>query len=427
MLKIYKGNIIFTKTKDKFKVIENGFIVVENGKVVNVYDKLPAEYKDVSIVDYKDNLIIPGMNDLHAHAPQFRNLGMAMSKELIPWLNDYTFPEESKYEHIEYADKMYQRFVKEVWKNGTTRIAVFATVHKKSTLRLMEIFKNSGLGAFVGKVNMNINCPDSLLENTHQSILDTKEILDMNLEKDSLVKPIITPRFIPSCDSELLKELGDLALKYNVETQSHLSENQGEIEWVKELQPESKFYGDAYNRFNLFGQTKTLMAHCVYSSDEELELMKTNNVMAVHCPTSNLNIGSGVMPIRNFLNKNVSVSLGSDISGGHDLSIFKVMVHTIQGSKLWWVNSDKKLDFLSLSEAFYIATKGGGSFFGKVGSFEKDYEFDALVIDDTELNHDNYSLIERLERFIYIGDDRHILHRYVRGNKISEPIFNDFN
>lgn len=423
MVKIYKGNIIFTKNKDEFEIIENGFIVVENGKVVNVFDFLPSEYSNIKIVDYTNKLIIPGMNDLHAHAPQFRNIGMAMSKELIPWLNDYTFPEESKYADIEYADKMYKKFIKEIWKNGTTRIAVFATVHKDSTIRLMNLFNTSGIGAFVGKVNMNINCPKSLLEDTNQSVLDTKEILDMKIEEDSLVKPIITPRFIPSCDSELLTELGNLAIEYSVPTQSHLSENLGEINWVKELQPESRFYGDAYNRFNLFGQTKTLMAHCVYSSDDELTLMRNNNVMAVHCPASNLNIGSGVMPIRKFLDKNVLVSLGSDISGGHDLSIFKVMVHAIQGSKLWWVNSDKELDFLKLSEAFFMATKVGGSFFGKVGSFEKDYEFDALIIDDTDLNHDNYSLIERLERFIYIGDDRHILHRYVRGNRIDEPNF----
>lgn len=423
MTKIYKGNIIFTKNKNKFEIVKNGFIVVNNGKVVNVFNKLPKEYMDNEIIDYKDKLIIPGMNDLHCHAPQFRNLGMAMDKELIPWLNDYTFPEESKYADIKYADKMYKRFVKEVWKKGTTRIAAFATVHKEASIRLMDIFKASGLGAFVGKVNMNINCPDSLLENTKKSIEDTKYILNMNFSKDSLVKPIITPRFIPSCDSELLRELGNLALEYNVETQSHLSENLGEIEWVKNLQPDSKFYGDAYNKFNLFGQTKTLMAHCVYSSEEELNLMKNNNVMAVHCPTSNLNVGSGVMPIRKFLDKDIPLSLGSDVSGGHDLSIFKMIVYAIQFSKLCWVNSNKELDFLSLSEAFYIATKGGGSFFGKVGSFEKDYEFDALIIDDSELNHDNYNLIERLERFIYIGDDRHILHRYVRGSKIDEPTF----
>lgn len=423
MIQIYKGNILFTKDKNKFKTIENGFIAVEDGIILNLYNNLPDKYKDLEVVDYSNNLIIPGMNDLHCHAPQFKNLGMAMDRELIPWLNNYTFPEEGKYKEIEYADKMYKRFIREVWKHGTTRIAVFATVHKKATINLLNLFKHSGLGALVGKVNMNINCTDDLLEDTNKSLSDTKYILENYYSRNNLVNPIITPRFIPSCDSKLLQGLGNLAVEYNIPTQSHLSENLGEIDWVKQLQPESKFYGDAYNRFNLFGQTKTLMAHCVYSCDKELDLIKKNNVFAVHCPNSNLNLGSGVMPVRKFLDNNINVALGSDISGGHDLSIFKVIVNAIQCSKLLWVNSNKNLDFLTLSEAFYLATKGGGSFFGKVGSFEKGYDFDALIIDDSSLYSEDYSLIERLERLIYIGDDRNILHRYVKGNKIPEPKF----
>ncbi|QEZ70475.1 guanine deaminase [Paraclostridium bifermentans] len=423
MVQIYKGNILFTKIKDKFEIIENGFIIVKNGKILNLYKNLPSEYQNFEVIDFSNNLIIPGMNDLHCHAPQFRNLGMAMDKELIPWLDNYTFPEEGKFKSIEYSDKVYKDFIKEVWRHGTTRIAVFATVHKESSIRLMDLFKQSGLGALVGKVNMNINCTDDLLEDTEKSISDTEYILENYYNADELVNPIITPRFIPSCNSELLKSLGDLAIKYNVPTQSHLSENLGEIDWVKQLQPESEFYGDAYNRFNLFGQTKTLMAHCVYSCDKELELMKKNNVFAVHCPNSNLNLGSGIMPVRKFLDNDINIALGSDISGGHDLSIFKVMVNAIQCSKLLWVNSNKQIDFLTLSEAFYMATKGGGSFFGKVGSFEKNYDFDALVLDDSNLNPESYSLIERLERFIYIGDDRNIIHRYVRGEEISDPKF----
>lgn len=423
MVQIYKGNILFTKIKDKFEIIENGFIIVKNGKILDLYKNLPSEYQNFEVIDFDDNLIIPGMNDLHCHAPQFRNLGMAMDKELIPWLDNYTFPEEGKFKNIEYSDKVYKNFIKEVWRHGTTRIAVFATVHKESSIRLMDLFKQSGLGALVGKVNMNINCTDDLLEDTEKSISDTEYILENYYNADELVNPIITPRFIPSCNSELLKSLGDLAIKYNVPTQSHLSENLGEIDWVKQLQPESEFYGDAYNRFNLFGQTKTLMAHCVYSCDKELELMKQNNVFAVHCPNSNLNLGSGIMPVRKFLDNNINIALGSDISGGHDLSIFKVMVNAIQCSKLLWVNSNKQVDFLTLSEAFYMATKGGGSFFGKVGSFEKNYDFDALVLDDSNLNPESYSLIERLERFIYIGDDRNIIHRYVRGEEILDPKF----
>ncbi len=423
MVQIYKGNILFTKIKDKFEIIENGFIIVKNGKILDLYKNLPSEYQNFEVIDFSNNLIIPGMNDLHCHAPQFRNLGMAMDKELIPWLDNYTFPEEGKFKSIEYSDKVYKDFIKEVWRHGTTRIAVFATVHKESSIRLMDLFKQSGLGALVGKVNMNINCTDDLLEDTEKSISDTEYILENYYNADELVNPIITPRFIPSCNSELLKSLGDLAIKYNVPTQSHLSENLGEIDWVKQLQPESEFYGDAYNRFNLFGQTKTLMAHCVYSCDKELELMKKNNVFAVHCPNSNLNLGSGIMPVRKFLDNDINIALGSDISGGHDLSIFKVMVNAIQCSKLLWVNSNKQVDFLTLSEAFYMATKGGGSFFGKVGSFEKNYDFDALVLDDSNLNPESYSLIERLERFIYIGDDRNIIHRYVRGEEISDPKF----
>ncbi|KOA18664.1 guanine deaminase [Clostridium homopropionicum DSM 5847] len=419
--KIFKGNIIFTPTPNEFFTIENGYIVIVNGKVKNVYKILPEEYNDFKIIDYSNKLIIPGMNDLHAHAPQFRHLGMAMDKELLPWLNDYTFPEESKFKDLDYSRNVYERFIKEVWKQGTTRIAVFATIHKNASMDLMELFIKSGLGAYVGKVNMDLNSPPYLCETSEDSLMDTEEIIVKYKDKSPIVKPIITPRFVPTCSSELLKGLGELSIKYKVSVQSHLSENKNEIAWVKELHPTSNFYGEVYNKYNLLGQSPTLMAHCSFSSREEMALMKENNVIAVHCPSSNLNVGSGMMPIRKFLDNDIRVAFGSDISGGHTCSIFKTMIYAIQVSKLFWANSNKEIPFLSNSEAFYIATKTGGSFFGKVGSFEEGYDFDALVIDDSELNYFNYSLEERLERFIYVGDDRHILHRYVCGNLIEEP------
>ena len=423
LIKIFKGNIIFTKTPESFTVIEQGYIIVQNGKVKEVCENLPIEYKDLEIIDYGNKLIIPGMNDLHCHAPQFKNLGIAMDKDLLPWLNDYTFPEEGKFKDLDYSENMYKRFIKEVWKQGTTRIAVFATVHKAASLQLMDLFKKSGLGAFVGKVNMDLNCPDFLRETSEASLQDTEDILVSYGNKTSLVKPIVTPRFVPTCSSDLLQGLGELCAKYGVPMQSHLSENKSEIQWVKELYPDSNYYGEVYDKFSLFGQTPTLMAHCSFSSEEEIALMKKNNVMAVHCPSSNLNVGSGMLPIRNFINKGIKLGFGSDISGGHTCSLFKTMVYAIQVSKLFWANSNKEIQFLSNAEAFYIATKGGGSFFGKVGSFEKDYDFDALILDDSELNYLDYSLEERLERFIYVGDDRHILHRYVCGNLIEEPTF----
>ena len=218
----------------------------------------------------------------------------------------------------------------------------------------------------------------------------------------------------------MLRSCGELAAKYQLPVQSHLSENKDEIAWVQELEPESSCYGDAYNRYGLFGQTPTVMAHCVWTEGEELELMKRNGVMVAHCPTSNFNVASGMAPIRQFLDEGLHVGLGSDISGGHDLSIFRMMVYAIQVSKMHYQQNHER-SFLSLSEAFWLATKSAGSFFGCVGSFEPGYEFDALVIDDSDLNHDNYSLLHRLERYIYLGDDRQIVHRFCRGKEIMEP------
>lgn len=419
-MKIYKANILFTKERTQFEVIENGYIAVEDGKVTGVYEQLPASLKDVTVTDFGDKLLIPAMNDMHVHAPQYRNQGIAMDLELLPWLQNYTFPEESRYSDTQYAERMYRRFVRDLWRFGTMRTVAFATVHRDSTQLLMNLFREAGMGAMVGKVDMNRNCPDALTETVEDAIRDNESLIADCAEQDTLVRPIITPRFVPSCTPELLQACGELARKYKLPVQSHLSENRNEIAWVQELEPESKHYGDAYRRYGLFGDTPTIMAHCVWTDGEELELMREKQVMVAHCPTSNLNLASGISPIRVFLNKGVPVGLGSDISGGHDLSIFKMMVYAVQMSKMRYCQ-DKGLAFLTLPEIFWIATKSAGQFFGKVGSFEPGYEFDALVIDDKELNHDNYSLLHRLERFIYIGDDRQIVHRFCRGREIAEP------
>ena len=417
---LYKANIIFTREKDSFDIIENGYVAVDNGRVVGVSTDPGTWDRYDEIIDYGDRLLIPAMNDMHVHAPQYRNQAIAMDLELLPWLNNYTFPEEAKYASVEYAERMYRRFVHDLWRFGTMRAVAFATIHLESTRLLMNLFSEAGMGALVGKVDMDRNAIDALHESVIQAVAKNEALIAEWNEPNGLVRPIITPRFIPSCSPQMLRACGELAWRYRLPVQSHLSENASEIAWVRELEPESKNYGDAYDRYGLFGQTPTIMAHCVYTAGDELELMSHRNVMVAHCPTSNLNLSSGMAPIRTFLDKGVKVGLGSDISGGHDLSILRMMVYAIQVSKMYY-SRDKSKRFLSLSEAFWLATKSAGSFFGRVGSFEPGYEFDALVIDDSDLNHDNYSLTNRLERFIYLGDDRHIVARYCRGREIPEP------
>ena len=423
MKKIYKAHILFTKEQSRFEVLENGYVAVDaEGRVLDVAPNLASlnvECPDAEVIDFGDRLLIPAMNDLHVHAPQYRNQGIAMDLELLPWLQNYTFPEEMKYADVAYAERMYRRFVHDLWRFGTMRACVFATIHTESTRLLMRLFQEAGMGALVGKVAMNRNCPEELSESVEAMVQGYESLIAAARSPlPSLVRPIITPRFIPSCTPEMLRACGQLAAKYQLPVQSHLSENKDEIALVAELEPESTCYGDAYDRYGLFGQTPTVMAHCVWTDGEELELMKRRGVMVAHCPTSNLNIASGLAPVRMFLEEGIPVGLGSDISGGHDLNIFRMMVYAIQVSKMYYQqNHDRK--FLTLSEVFWIATKSAGSFFGRVGSFEPGYEFDALVINDSDLNHDDYSLLERLERYIYLGDDRQIEHRFCRGKEIT--------
>ena len=410
---VLKGDIIHTPRMGTFEILEGGYIVVKDGVVKGLYENLPQEYLNCSIIDYSNNLIIPGLIDLHTHGPQFPLRGLGLDRELLPWLNAYPFKEEGKFKDVEYAKKVYKEVVEELWSAGTTRVVIFATIHCESTKILMDLLDKKGIVAYVGKVNMDRNSSSELIEDSDKSLEDTEKWIVECIDKYKNIKPIITPRFVPSCTEKLMDGLGKLAVKYNIPVQSHLSENKSEIEMVRKLHPNCKNYGDVYNSFSLFGQTPTIMAHCVHLEDDEIDTMVKNNVMIAHCPDSNINLMSGVAPIKKLLNRGIKVGLGSDISAGSKVSIFDAMVSAIQVSKLRQTLLGEDEGCLTIPEAFYLGTKGGGSFFGKVGSFEDGYEFDALIIDDSELWKINKGTIEeRIERLIYSGRVGKIVSRY---------------
>lgn len=419
---ILKGNIIYSKSAGELEVYEHGYIVCENGKVRGVYQTLPFEYGGIPITDYEDRLIIPGLVDLHVHAPQYSYRGLGMDMELLEWLETNTFPEESKFRDLDYARQSYRVFADNLRKSATTRACIFATVHRGATLLLMDMLEEAGLNTMVGKVNMDRNCPDYIREaSAEESAEETVEwIKDAVHKKYEHTRPILTPRFTPSCTDELMEKLKMIQMRYDLPLQSHLSENPGEIAWVKELCPWSAFYGDAYDKFGLFGaDCPTVMAHCVYSNEEEISRMKENGVFIAHCPESNMNIASGVAPVRKFLEEGLHVGIGSDVAGGSTENIFTAMAHAIQASKLRWRLLDDSLKPLTVEEVFYMATKGGGEFFGKVGSFEPGYELDAVILDDSRLEHpQSLDVKKRLERMIYFSDDREIFAKYVKGNRL---------
>lgn len=420
---VLKGNVVYSKVPQEMEIVENGYVVYDNGVVKGVYSELPAEYADQEIEDYGDKLIIPGLVDLHVHAPQYAFRGLGMDMELLDWLNTNTFPEESKMKDLDYAKKSYGTFVENMKKSATTRAVVFGTIHRPATLLLMDMLEESGLATMVGKVNMDRNSPDYLCETAEESAEETVAWMEDVIArgyKNTL--PILTPRFTPSCTDELMAKLKEIQVKYNLPMQSHLSENLGEIAWVKELCPWSECYGDAYDHFGMFGKDcKTVMAHCVHSTDIEVEKMKENGVFIAHCPESNINLSSGVAPIRRYLELGMNVGLGSDVAAGSTENMFTAMAYAIQASKMRWRLLDDSLKQLTADEAFYLATKGGGAFFGKVGSFEEGYEMDAVILDDSALAHpQELGVKERLERLIYFSDDRNVCAKYVKGEKIYQ-------
>ena len=415
-----KGDIVFSTDIHTIETKENHYLVCKDGKVEGVFEKMPEEFQGIPVTEYKNSIIIPGLSDLHVHAPQYSYRGLNMDLELLEWLNTNTFPEESKFKDLEYAKRSYEIFVDDMRKGATTRAVVFATLHTEATKLLMDLFETSGVKAMVGKVNMDRNSPEYLIEETEAS---AKETLDWILEtsgKYQNVEPIITPRFIPTCTDELMEKLGEIQRKTKVPMQSHLSENLDEVAWVKELCPDAEFYGDAYDKHGLFGgECKTVMAHCVYSTPEEVERMKERGVYVAHCPQSNMNVASGISPVRRLLEKGLKVGLGSDVAGGSSLSLFRAMTDAIQSSKLYYRIIDQSAKQLTIEEAFYMGTMGGGEFFGKVGTFLKGYAFDAVVLNEENLPHpQEFDLKQRLERMVYLSDDRHIVAKYVEGTKL---------
>ena len=178
MKKVLHGDIIYASKQAELRCVKNGYLVYESGIVKGVYEKLPQEDQTAIFEDYKNCLIIPGFNDIHLHAPQWKNCGIGYSMELLPWLNTYTFPLEKRFEEEAFAKTYYKRFLQDMLRAGTTRASIFATRHEAATRILIEEIRKSGMGAYVGKVNMDRNAIDGLQEKTKDSLLETERLIN---------------------------------------------------------------------------------------------------------------------------------------------------------------------------------------------------------------------------------------------------------
>ena len=409
-----KGDFVSAVTKDRLVTHPQSYALCENGRILDFVTSLSeGQWGCVPCFDFSGMLIVPACVDLHVHAPQYAFRGMGMELELIDWLNTYTFPEEAKYADADYALRSYQFFTDDLEASPSCRAVIFGTIHNSGNRVLADLLKAKKMPCLVGKVNMDRNAPDYLCETAESSFAATQAFVD-SFKNDDTVAPIITPRFVPSCTPALMDNLGKLAAARHLPIQSHLSENKKEIAWVKALHPECKNYAEVYDRYGLLTD-KTILAHCVHPTDEEIELLIRRGTYIAHCPESNINLTSGIAPITRLLDAGVHIGLGSDVAAGSQLSLFKAMMSALQVSKMrrYFYEGERAL---SVSEALYLGTKGGGSFFGDTGSFEKNFRFDAVVIDDSHFSaRADFSVEQRLERALYLTERHNMVAKFVQG------------
>lgn len=415
-LQIFHGDVVYSSQPEALCVSEDSYIVVKGGTVSGIFEALPEQYAGADVTDFGRKLIIPAFSDMHIHAPQFMQRGTEMDLLLSDWLSSTTFPAEAKFADREYAGLVYNALADQMIRNGTFHACVFATIHTDSSLILADILKKRGIRAFVGKVNMDVNSPGYLCETVESSLRDTEEFLS-SFDKDSSVRPILTPRFAPTCSADLLKGLGKLGAKYSAGMQTHLVESKWEAAESVRLFPGCSTDAEIYEKAGLLDNGVNVFAHFIFPTDEDFRIANKYSAVTVHCPDATNNIIAGIMPADRVMREGIAVASGTDVGAGSRMSVYSQAASSVRLSKLrdFYENDGSTLSF---PRAFHMATKIGGSVFGNYGSFENGYVFDALVLDGLEDCGVELPAEKRLERFCYNGDDRNIIAGYMAGKKV---------
>ncbi|MFH0877760.1 MAG: guanine deaminase [Candidatus Omnitrophota bacterium] len=415
----YRGRIINPKSQTEALEFRDGLLVVDDhGKIVacGPYQKTREKFVCSKIVDYRRNLIVPGLIDCHLHLPQLDCRGKHGST-LLGWLSRYIFPAEMAFKDLRVVDDVGKRFFKKLILNGTTTASIYVTVHAQATDHAFKLAKACGLRAIIGKVMMDQNSPDGLREDTNKSLKESEALAaKWHNTSGGRLRYVFTPRFAPTCSETLLKEIGKLAQKSGAYIQSHIAETKEENEEVKKLFPD---YPDPFSVFERTGcaTPKTILAHAIYLSDDEYRRMAKSGTKIAHCPTSNFFLKSGWMPSSRVEKAGVTYGLGTDVGAGTSMSIFTEMRHA---------DYTQLEASITPSKAFYLATLGGAktlSMENEIGNFEASKWADFLVLDIRQIDYhyrlSELSTDEILSLLMYRGDGRVVQSTYVGGKKLD--------
>lgn len=407
-----------TDLESSYEFIEDGLLEVDHGSIRSISAYSGSLHSHISVEDYRGKLIVPGFIDTHIHYPQTEMIA-AYGEQLLEWLETYTFPTEKQFADKKYASRISNFFIKELLRNGTTTALVFGTVHPQSVDALFEVAEAYDMRMIAGKVMMDRNAPDYLLDTATSSYRESKHLLKKWHRRGRLLYAI-TPRFAPTSTPEQLALAGKLKREFpDAYVHTHLSENKNEIEWVKSLFPERDGYFDVYDYYGLSGD-KSIFAHSIHLTETEWDRFAETKSVISFCPTSNLFLGSGLFPLEKAEERSVRVGLGTDVGAG---TSFNQLESLNEAYKIMQLQGKK----LSAFKGFYLATLGGAkslSLDHLIGNFQKGKEADFVVLNwaATPIQEIRMSqsktLEEKLFSLMILGDDRNIDATFVAGRKV---------
>jgi guanine deaminase len=428
MTRVVRGQTIsFGATPDDLRHEEKGAIAIgDDGTILwsGPISLLPRGFASAPVDDYGDCLVLPGFIDAHIHFPQYRMLA-APGKDLLDWLNRFTFPEESRYADPAYATVAAEMFLDRLIENGTTTALAFCSVHRACAEALFAAAQTRGMAFVTGKTMMDRNAPASVLDSAETSARDSEELYHKWHGKDRL-RYAVTPRFVVTSSDrelrlsgELLKTLPDALM------QTHLSESIGEIELVKSLFPNARDYTDVYDHYGLLSE-RSLFGHGIHLSDRECARLSESGSTVVHCPTSNTFLGSGLMSMQHLRKPERPVTLGlaTDIGGGTNYSMLATMG---EAYKVQMLTGYKP----TAAQLFHMATRGNAERLhldDQIGSIEIGKWADLTVLDPraTPVLASRHELSQSLEDVLFslaiLGDDRAVHATYVAGRKLHERL-----
>jgi guanine deaminase len=414
------GDPFFEASEKCLQYIEDGMLVVEDGKIIQsgaASDIQKLIDPDVPVHYYPNGIILPGFVDTHIHYVQTDIIG-SYGKQLLDWLEQYTFPVEQEFSSYEHCNNVAKRFMDEMLKSGTTTALVFCAVYPQSVEALFEEAQSRNVRLIAGKVLMDRNAPKALQDTAQSGYDDSKKLIKKWHNKGRL-QYAITPRFAPTSTPEQLTAAGQLWKEHpTTYVQSHIAENVHEIAWAKELFPQRKGYLDIYDHYGLTGK-RAVYAHGIHLTEDEFQCCHDTETALAHCPTSNLFLGSGLFNISAVKNakRPVEVGLGSDIGAGTSFSLLTTLNEAYKVAQLRNIS----LDALKL---LYLATLGGAralSLEDKIGTLEIGKEADFVVLDKhatpllKERMHKVSSIEEALFVLTILGNEEIVEATYVAG------------